>query len=86
MNNELKGILNDEMLIKIRQDRPDQVIHEVLDVKENSYGFYNVKVDMETYFFETKIRHCHTTLPYPIAEYEKLSSIEQLEYRWENMV
>ena len=73
------------MLEKIRQDRPNQVIHEVISFKENEYGFYDVKVEMETMFFETKISHAKHTLPYPMSEYEKLSEKEQLDWRFNNL-
>lgn len=73
---------NEEMLEKVRQDRPKQVIHEVISFKQNEYGFYDVKVDMETMFFESKIKHTKITLPYPHSEYEKLSEKEQLDWRW----
>jgi hypothetical protein len=73
---------NEEMLEKIRQDRPKQVIHEVISFKQNEYGFYDVKVDMETMFFESKIKHTRVTLPYPFSEYEKLSEKEQFDWRW----
>lgn len=42
---------NEEMLGKIRLDRPTQVINEVISFTENAYGFYDVKVDMESMFF-----------------------------------
>jgi hypothetical protein len=73
---------NEEMLEKIRQDRPKQVIHEVISFKQNEYGFYDVKVDMETMFFESKIKHTKVTLPYPHSEYEKLTQKEQFDWRW----
>lgn len=73
---------NEEMLEKIRQDRPKQVIHEVISFKQNEYGFYDVNVDMETMFFESKIKHTRVTLPYPYSEYEKLSEKEQFDWRW----
>jgi hypothetical protein len=72
----------EELLEKVRQDRPKQVIHEVISFKQNEYGFYDVKVDMETMFFESKIKHNRVTLPYPHSEYEKLSEKEQLDWRW----
>jgi hypothetical protein len=74
----------EEMLEKIRQDRPTQVINEVISFKENEYGFYDVKVDMETMFFESKILHAKHTLPYPTSEYEKLSEKDQFEWRFNN--
>jgi hypothetical protein len=75
---------NEEMLNKIRLDRPNQVIHEVISFKENEYGFYNVKVDMESMFFDTKIKHSKATLPYPFSEYEKLSEKDQFAWRFNN--
>lgn len=72
---------NEEMLEKIRLERPNQVIHEVLEFKKNKHGFYDVKVDMEGMFFESKIRHIQKVLPYPFSEYEKLSEDEQREWR-----
>ena len=74
----------EEMLEKVRMDRPTQVINEVISFKENEYGFYDVKVDMETMFFETKILHAKQTLPYPMSEYEKLSEKDQFEWRFNN--
>lgn len=73
-----------EMLQKIRLDRPTQVINEVILVKENGYGFYDVKVDMESMFFDTKILHTKCVLPYPFSEYEKLSEKEKFEWRMNN--
>ena len=75
---------NEEMLEKIRLDRPNQVIHEVISFKENGYGFYDVKVDMESMFFDTKIKHSKAILPYPFSEYEKLSEKDQFEWRFNN--
>jgi len=71
------------MLEKIRLDRPTQVINEVISVKENGYGFYDVKVDMESMFFDTKILHTKCTLPYPFSEYEKLS--EKVKSKWQTI-
>ena len=78
-------IKNTEMLSKIRLDRPDQVIHEVISFKKNEYGFYDVIVDMESMFFTTKIKHTKTTLPYPLSGYEKLSEKEQFNWRFNNI-
>ena len=75
---------NGEMLEEIRLDRPSQTIHKVISFKKNRYGFYDVKVDMESMFFETKIKHSTVTLPYPFSEYEKLSEKEQFEWRFNN--
>ena len=74
---------NEEMLLKIREDRPKQVINDVLSFNENKYGFYDVQVDMESMFLETKILHTHFKLPYPQSGYEKLSKKEQLDWRWD---
>jgi hypothetical protein len=73
----------EEMLEKIRLDRPTQVITEVISVKENEYGFYDVKVNMESMFFDTKLNE-KCTLPYPFSEYEKLTEKEQFDWRWNN--
>lgn len=76
---------NEEVLEKLRLERPSQVIHEVTSFKKNNYGFYDVSVNMETMFLETKILHHKTSLPYPMTEYLKLSELEQLEWRWNNV-
>jgi hypothetical protein len=73
---------NEEILIKLREERPSQVIHEVLSFKENEYGFYDVEVDMESQFFETTVLHSRAKLPYPYAKYEKLSEKKKLDWRW----
>lgn len=81
-----KGIITDkeEMLKLIRNDRPSQVINEVKEFRWNDLlNFYEVKVDMESEFFGTKILHTHTTLPYPIKRYLKLSEHDQFEWRFE---
>ena len=64
---------NKEMLKSIREDRPKQVINKVQSFKKNKHGFYDVLVDMEGTFFETKLLHVTQLLPYPVSEYEKLS-------------
>lgn len=69
-----------DMLEKIRLDRPDLVINEVIAVKQNKLGFYDVRVDMESMFFDTIIKHSRVTLPYPYSDYEKLSDIEREEW------
>jgi hypothetical protein len=79
--------INDKtkMLEKIKADRPNQNINEVIDFKKNIYGFYDVKVDMEIMFFDnTKILHMKCTLPYPSSDYEKLTEDQQLKYRMNN--
>ncbi len=72
-----------DMLEKIRIDRPDLVIHEVIAIKQNKFGFFDVRVDMESYFFDTKINHSRATLPYPYSDYEKLSDTNQKEWNFE---
>jgi len=67
----------EELLRLLREDRPNQVIHEVTDFRVHplsKYGVeYEVDVVMETYFFETKIRKHHMKgLPYPIKPYKDL--------------
>lgn len=75
----------EKLLKKLRKERPDQVIHEVISFDKNDYGFYNVKVDMESMFFDTKVIHTKTTLPYPMSKYEKLTESQQFDWRFENM-
>jgi hypothetical protein len=76
---------NIEILEKIRLDRPEQVINDVVSFKKNEYGFYDVKVYMESMFFDTKILHTKCVLPYPLSEYLKLNEQEQLDWRWNNI-
>lgn len=66
---------NEEMLEKIKLDRPAQVIHEVTSFSKNKHGYYDVTVDMEMNLMGTKIKHYHTTLPYPFKKYEELCQI-----------
>jgi len=79
---------NEEMLGKVREDRPNQVIHEVIDFERNEYGFYDVRVDMQADSTDLvilkipTIRHAKVKIPYPISEYDKLSMKEQFEWRW----
>ena len=66
-----------ELLLLLREDRPEQVIHEVTDFRVHplsKYGVeYEVDVIMETQFFETKIRRHHIKgLPYPVKPYKDL--------------
>ena len=70
------------MLEDIRIDRPNQIIHKVISIKKNSYGFFDVKVNMESMFFGTKIKHTHCTLPYPYSEFEKLNRKQQLDWSY----
>ena len=77
---------NEEMLEKVRRDRPNQVIHEVIDFEINNFGFYDVRVDMETLVMDTKIKHCVTNIPYPLSEYNKLSNGQQFDYRWKYII
>lgn len=67
-------------LYKIRKDRPTQIIHKVLNVEKNKYGFYNVKVDMEGWFFETKVIHTVTMLPYPLSNYNQLTTEQRQDW------
>ena len=61
----------DEMLEKIRLDRPNQTINKVISFKENENGYYDVNADMETEFFGTIIKHTHIKLPYPYQKYKE---------------
>lgn len=82
---------NEEMLKKVREDRPEQIIHEVIDFKQNNYGFYDVYADMQAEAIDLDwaqfpiIRHLKTRIPYPISEYNKLTKEQQLEYRWKSI-
>ena len=69
-----------DMLKKLRKDRPDQVIHEVISFDYNDHGFYNVKVDMESMFSDTVIRHINLTLPYPLDVFNKLKIDEKFNW------
>lgn len=80
------GDANARMLDAIRAERPDQIIHKVIDFKKNDYGFYNVKVDMENNFFNYFVMHVHAILPYPIEDYRKLSEHEQTNWRLNNAI
>lgn len=73
---------NEEMLEKIRLERPKQVIHEVISFSKNEYGFYDVMVDMQQKVFQTTILHVKAKLPYPYSEFKKLSEKEQFEWRF----
>ena len=73
---------NEEMLARIRAERPNQVIHEVISFKENELGFFDVIVDMEVKFFGTTIKHSTSKLPYPFEVYNKLGKKESFKWRW----
>lgn len=66
---------NEELLEKIRLDRPDQVIHEVLSFKDTKAGYLEVDVIMQAQFFETTVRRTHMTLPYPLEKYMELGNM-----------
>ena len=66
---------NEEMLEKIRADRPNQVIHEVISFKLGSLGYYDVVVDMEGQFLNTKVSHVRQTLPYPLNRFNSLATL-----------
>ena len=76
---------NDEMLELIRLDRPNQVIHKVVDFTPSDFGLMSVKVDMEGKFFDTTIRHMHISLPYPLEKFLKLSNGEKTKWRLDDM-
>lgn len=71
---------NEEMLEKMRLDRPEQLIHEVISYEKNKYGFYNVKVNMEGRFFETIVKHTISVLPYPMNDFHALSQKDKKEW------
>lgn len=69
-----------ELLNKIREERPHQVINDVLMIQYNEYGFYDVDVDMQSQFFETTILHTHVTLPFPLEKYRMLTDEQKSKY------
>lgn len=73
-----------QILSEIRKERPNQKIKNILDFKRNKHGFYNVTVEMEGRFLETKINRTIVTIPYPKKSYKKLKRNEQLDWRFEN--
>lgn len=75
---------NEEILNLVRTDRPDQVIHKVIDFKPSNFGLIEVMVDMEGMFFFTKVKHVHMKIPYPLANYLKLSDAQQTKWRLES--
>ena len=86
-NNKLEfeyNMLKQELLKEIRKERPNHKIKEVLDFKKSKHGFFNVTVEMEGRFFETKVNRTIVTIPYPKNDYKKLTRNEQLEWRFEN--
>lgn len=76
--------MKEELLEKIRKERPNQNIKKVLDFKKSKHGFFNVTVEMEGRFFETKINRTIITIPYPKKDYKKLTRSQQLDWRFEN--
>jgi len=69
---------NEELLDLLRKDRPNQVIHKVLDYRPHPLCglcdvLYEVDVVMEGQFFETTIKSVHMQgLPYPIKPWSDL--------------
>jgi len=68
----------EELLEKIRKERPNQVIHNVISFKKNKDGYYDVLVDMEAKFFESKIKHTMETIPYPLSQHLKLKTEDKI--------
>lgn len=71
-----------EILEKIRAERPTQNIHEVLSFNKNEYGFFDVLVDMETSFCGVTIAHSKQHIPYPLKKFQELDDLQM--QRWEN--
>lgn len=59
----------EEMLQKIRADRPDQVINEVFSFKEGPYEIYWADLDMQGNLNGTIIKHIRLSIPYPLKKY-----------------
>ena len=66
---------NEELLEKIRLDRPNQIIHEVLSYKETKAGYLEVDVIMPAQFFDTIVSRTHMTLPYPLEKYMEIGNM-----------
>jgi hypothetical protein len=77
--------IEEQILFLLKEERQNQTIHKVISFKLNQYNFYDVIVDMENNFFDTKILHTKSTLPYPLAKYNKLTNKEQFEWRINNV-
>jgi hypothetical protein len=71
---------NEEMLELVRKERPNQVIHKVIDFKPTEFGLISVKVDVEV-IFGSKIRHTRISLPYPLEKFLELSNAEKTKWR-----
>ncbi len=69
----------EEMLKKIRIDRPDETIHEVYGFKMGPHDIIWVDVNMGANIMGTKVNHFHASLPYPINLYN--SFIKQYSFK-----
>jgi len=86
-SNTSNGITNEQMLELLRKDRPTQVIHKVFGFKKdpNFPTIFQVRVDMQSKFFNTTIRHTRHILPYPISEYLKLTDEDREKANYNNL-
>ena len=75
---------NEEMLKLIREDRPNQVIHEVVSFKEHEFKdrgvLYDVSVVMEAKIVPIVseriiIQKMNINLPYPVEAYRKMINL-----------
>jgi hypothetical protein len=68
----------EEILENLRKERPNQVIHEVIDYEKCESGnFYNVCVLMQSNFLGTLVNKTKLVLPYPYDEFTKMSEEDQ---------
>ena len=77
-NWNIENPTKEQLLKEIRKERPNQEINKVIDFNFEQ-NFYLVVVDMPTYFFETKIKHTHVTIPWPFEEYKKYKKLHPYE-------
>ncbi len=73
-----------ELLDKIRKDRTDQTIHEIISFRENKHGFYDVTVDMKSKINSAILEHSTMFLPYPKTSYDNLTFREQIDWMMNN--
>lgn len=67
----VKRMTCDEMLEKVREDRPDQIIHKVLSYQNSPFGYFDVAVEMDmdqVYGGGIVTKHIKTVIPYPLQD------------------
>jgi hypothetical protein len=64
----------EELLLKIREDRPGQTIHEVIQFRELDPGVYDAQVDMDHTIFGFKMRSI-MGIVYPRFKYSNVLNL-----------